>query len=59
MLNRIFFFSDYKNQHFIRATQKYSKSSLFDVSFRCQNWFEIDREIAATNFFKKPDDLNL
>ena len=53
------FFSDYKNPHFVRATEKYSTSSLFDVSFRCQNWFEIDKEIRKINFFKKPDDLNL
>ena len=52
------FFSDYKNPHFVRATEKYSTSSLFDVSFRCQNWFEIDKEITL-NFFEKPDDLNL
>ena len=43
----------------MRATQKYSTSSLFDVSFKCNDWFEINREIATINFFKKPNDLKL
>ena len=53
------FFSDLKNPHIMRATQKYSTSSLFDVSFKCNDWFEINREIATINFFKKPNDLKL
>ena len=46
------FFTNYKNIDFVRATEKYSTSSLFNVSFDCQNWFEINVEIATINFLK-------
>ena len=48
-----------KNQYSIKATQKYSTSSIFNVSFSCKNWFEINEEIATINFFKRPKDLIL
>ena len=53
------FFTNYKNQYSIKATQKYSTSSIFNVSFSCKNWFEINEEIATINFFKRPKDLIL
>ena len=53
------FFNDYNNKDFLRATEKFSTSSLFNASFECDNWYEISADIAKINFFKKPKDLNL
>ena len=53
------FLNDYKNQHFNRAIQNFSTSSIFNISFQCQNWCEISKSNAMINFFKKPKDINL
>ncbi len=53
------FFNDYNNKDFVRATENFSSSSLFNASFECNNWYEISADIAKINFFKKPKDLNL
>ncbi len=53
------FFNDYQNIDFVRATENFSTSSLFNASFDCENWYEINVDIAKINFFKKPKDLNL
>ena len=53
------FFNDYNNKDFLRAIEKFSTSSLFNASFKCDNWYEICADIAKINFFKKPKDLNL
>ena len=51
------FLNDYENLDFIRATKRFSTSSRFSVSFECQKWYEINKDIAKINFFKKPKDL--
>ena len=35
------FFNDYNNKDFVRATENFSSSSLFNASFECNNWYEI------------------
>lgn len=53
------FLNNYQNLDFLKATKKYSTSALFNVSFDCKKWFEIKKDIATINFFKRPSDLNL
>lgn len=51
------FFSGYDNQHYLRAVEEYTTSALFDVSFKCNEWHEIEKSKAIINFFVKPKDL--
>ncbi len=51
------FFSGYDNQHYLRAIEEYATSALFDVSFKCDEWHEIEKSKAIINFFVKPKDL--
>ena len=51
------FFSGYDNQHYLRAVEEYTTSALFDVSFNCNDWHEIEKSKAIINFFVKPKDL--
>ena len=51
------FFSGLQNKHYLNAITKYNTSSLFNVSFKCENWHHILKSNAILNFFIKPSDL--
>ena len=45
------FFNDYNNKDFLRAIEKFSTSSLFNASFECDNWYEINARYCKNKFF--------
>ena len=51
------FFNGSENKHYINAVEEYTTSSLFNVSFKCKDWYEIKKSNAIINFFVKPKDL--
>ena len=51
-----FFFAS-QNPHYVDAIRNYSTSALFNVSFRCRNWYEIEQSKAKINFYLKPKDF--
>jgi len=51
------FFKSFENDDFKNAINNYSTSSLFGVSFKCREWYEIDKGCALINFFIRPCDL--
>ena len=51
------FFSGSQNKHYFNAVTSYSTSSLFNVSFKCEEWHQILKSNSVLNFFIKPSEL--
>tara|TARA_B100000579_G_C22772164_1_gene824570 strand:+ start:541 stop:1056 length:516 start_codon:yes stop_codon:yes gene_type:complete len=51
------FSSDFKNNDFIRASEKFATSSIFQITFLCDSWLEISKSNSRIVFFKRPSDL--
>ena len=51
------FFNGSENKHFFNAVEEYTTSALFNVSFKCKEWNEIEKSKAIINFYVKPKDL--
>ena len=51
------FFNGSKNKYYLNAIEEYTTSAFFNVSFKCKEWFEIEKSISKINFFIKPKDL--
>ena len=51
------FFSDSQNKHYLNAITSYPTSALFNVSFRCEEWYQIFKSNSVLNFFIKPSEL--
>ena len=51
------FFTGSTNKHYLSAVTSYNTSALFNVSFNCEQWYEISKLNADLNFFIKPSDL--
>ena len=51
------FFNGSANKHFLNAVEEYTTSALFNVSFKCKEWNEIEKSKAIINFYVKPKDL--
>ncbi|MAT32362.1 MAG: hypothetical protein CMP42_00150, partial [Rickettsiales bacterium] len=52
------FFKSMENQDLKNAINDYSTSALFSVSFKCREWYEINKECALINFFRRPKDFD-
>ncbi len=46
------FFKSMENQDLKNAINDYSTSALFSVSFKCREWYEINKECALINFLE-------
>ena len=51
------FFSGSQNKHYLNAITSYPTSALFNVSFRCEEWYQIFKSNSVLNFFIKPSEL--
>ena len=51
------FFSGSNNKYYQNAIEEYTTSAFFNVSFKCKEWFEIDKSVSKINFYIKPKDL--
>ena len=51
------FFNGSENEHYVNAVEEYTPSALFNISFKCKKWYEIEKSKAIINFFVKPKDL--
>ena len=51
------FFNGSENKHFFNAVEEYTTSAIFNVSFKCKEWTEIEKSKAIINFYVKPKDL--
>ena len=51
------FFSGSNSKYYQNAIEEYTTSAFFNVSFKCKEWFEINKSISKINFYKKPKDL--
>tara|TARA_X000000950_G_scaffold262496_1_gene333833 strand:+ start:6784 stop:7299 length:516 start_codon:yes stop_codon:yes gene_type:complete len=51
------FFSGSNNKYYLNAITEYTTSAFFNVSFKCKEWFEIEKSISKINFYIKPKDL--
>jgi len=51
------FSNDFTNNDFSRATEKFSTSSIFQITFSCNSWIEINKSNSKIVFFKRPSDL--
>tara|TARA_B100001057_G_scaffold283854_1_gene284227 strand:+ start:158 stop:667 length:510 start_codon:yes stop_codon:yes gene_type:complete len=51
------FFKSFENEDFKNAINNFSTSALFSVSFKCEEWHQINKESALINFFIRPYDL--
>ena len=51
------FFNGSQNKHYFNALTSYSTSSLFNVSFKCEEWHQISKSNSVLNFFIKPSEL--
>ena len=51
------FFSGSNNKYYLNAIEEYTTSAFFNVSFKCKEWFEINKSVSKINFYKKPKDL--
>ncbi|MBC33835.1 MAG: hypothetical protein CMN01_04335 [Rickettsiales bacterium] len=51
------FFSGSNNKYYLNAIEEYTTSAFFNVSFKCKEWFEINKAVSKINFYKKPKDL--
>ena len=51
------FFKSVENQDIKNAIDNYSTSALLSLSFKCKEWFEVNKQCALINFFKRPSDL--
>ena len=51
------FFYGSTNKHYLNAIEEYTTSAIFNVSFKCKEWFEINKSVSKINFYKKPKDL--
>ncbi len=51
------FFSDSQNKHYLNAITSYPTSALFNVSFECEEWYQISKCNSVFNFFIKPSEL--
>tara|TARA_B100000941_G_scaffold255272_1_gene203888 strand:+ start:1391 stop:1546 length:156 start_codon:yes stop_codon:yes gene_type:complete len=45
------------NKYYLNAIEEYTTSAFFNVSFKCKEWFEINKAVSKINFYKKPKDL--
>ena len=51
------FFSGSQNKHYLNAITSYPTSALFNVSFKCEEWYQISKCNSVFNFFIKPSEL--
>ena len=51
------FFIDSQNKHYLNAITSYPTSALFNVSFECEEWYQISKCNSVFNFFIKPSEL--
>ncbi len=51
------FFNGSKNKYYLNAIQEYTTSAFFNVSFKCKEWFEIEKSVSKIKFYIKPNDL--
>ena len=51
------FFSGSHNKHYLNAITSYPTSALFNVSFKCEEWYQILKSNSVFNFFIKPSEL--
>ncbi len=51
------FFSGSNNKYYLNAIEEYTTSAFFNVSFKCKEWFEINKSVSKINFYTKPKDL--
>ena len=51
------FFSGSQNKHYLNAIISYPTSALFNVSFKCEEWYQISKCNSVFNFFIKPSEL--
>ena len=51
------FFSGSNNKYYLNAIEEYTTSAFFNVSFKCKEWFEINKSVSKINFYKKLKNL--